>query len=201
MQNQRFKLCVMCIFSLLFCWSCTRVINTKIEKIGNLPTPLIEPLPLTAGVYYGKDFCNYKLSHAHEPISSVTIIYNAQLGKANVSLFDYILSNSFKKVIPIKHLPEGHEDFENIDVIIEPTVNDFSPWLPNYLSYEMKFYLPDGKVINWLIKGTSKKTRVLLTSNAVKKETQVEMRNIAAQFMTGFCKQKEIQKHFYKQCN
>jgi len=191
----------MCFFSLVFCWSCTRVINTKIEKTGDLPTPLIEPLPLTAGVYYGKDFRNYKFSHTDDTNPHTTFICNVQLGKANVSLFDYILSNSFKKVLPINHLPEGYEDFENIDVIIAPTV-DFS-WLPYYLflSYEIKFYLPDGKVIDWLIKGTSKEPNIVSTSDAAKKDTQAKMRNIAAQFMTGFCNQIDIQKQFYKQCN
>lgn len=74
--NQFFILCLLCIFSLLFCWSCTRVINAKIDEIGSLPIPQIEPLPLTAGVYYGNDFRTYKTSQTY---NDPDFIFNVQL--------------------------------------------------------------------------------------------------------------------------
>jgi len=140
MPKQRLTFFILCMASILFCWNCTRTINTKIEETGNLPIPLIKPLPLTVGLYYSDNFRNYTHNEKNTDV---------QLGKANVALFNYILENSFKEVIPLKSLPYGDEDFKNIDVIIEPKVHLYSPWSPDYLWYEIVFYLPNEKRIIW----------------------------------------------------
>ncbi|MFC1534801.1 hypothetical protein ACFL7M_15715 [Thermodesulfobacteriota bacterium] len=195
------RLILLFIFMFFFTsyWGCTRIINVNIDNIGNLPIPLIEPLPLIAGVYYGNDFRTYKISQTKDTDPVVTLFYNAQLGKANIALFDYILSNLFEKVIPVQYLPNGNKEIENIDIIIEPTVDYYNPLM--CLRYEIIFYLPNGKKISWMISGTVEDAPIILTSNTAKKHAQIAMRDVAAKFMTGFCNQEDIQKYFYKQCN
>jgi hypothetical protein len=184
----------MFIVPLIFCLSCTKSINANVDKLGDLPTPLIEPLPLTVGVYYANDFRNYKITRIYN-----NYVYNVQLGKANTSLFDYILSSLFKKVISVQNLPNENESIENYDIIIEPRVFYYDPYGKVYLKYEIQLYFSDGKKMSWQIFGKS--GAELLSTDNVIKNTQDTMRNIAAQFMTGFCNQKDIQKLFYKQCN
>lgn len=85
-----------------------------------MPVPLIKPLPLKVGLYYGNDFRNYKTSQTYKIVQSgVTHIGNVELGKENIFLFDYITTNLFQDVIPVPYLSNGYLDNENIDLIPE----------------------------------------------------------------------------------
>ena len=198
MLDHLFILRFISILLLLFSLGCTRTINAKIDKLGALPTPLIEPLPLIVGVYYGNDFRNYKVTQTIL-YREITFIYNVQFGKANIALFDYILSSLFETVIPVSHLPNGFDKIGNVDLIIEPRVDCYSPCFPIVLRYEMKLYFPYGEKIIWQIMGTS--VANLITANNVIKHTQLAMRDCASQFMAGFCRNEKLTDFLDNQCD
>jgi hypothetical protein len=94
-------------FFIFFIFSCsTKTFNVEINKIGTYPHPLIEPLPIKVGVYYGNDFGTFETTEKVEMKDAgstiFTYIYNTKMGKANVALFDYILSILFEKVTPVQ---------------------------------------------------------------------------------------------------
>jgi hypothetical protein len=208
---------------LIFSCSSTKTFNVEINEIGTYPHPLIEPLPIKVGVYYGNDFGKFETTQKLEFVGIdgaiiFTYIDNIKMGKANIALFDHILSTVFEKVTPVQFLSKESDHKKDIDLIVEPTVHSFtypSPTKPpvpsNYgvitihIIYEINFYLPEGeKISSWSIKGSSAVLpgiELKHETTAVVELTQMAMRRVAAKFMTDFCNQVEIKKLFYSQCN
>jgi hypothetical protein len=139
------------------------------------------------------------------------------MGKANIALFDYILSIGFEKVTPVQYLSEVSNHKKNIDLIIEPTVHSFNlisavdPIANGFdiidITYAINFYLPDGeKISSWNIKGSgaspfAPSSAEFINETRFVELTQMAMREVASKFMTDFCNQIETKKLFYKQCN
>ena len=217
------------LFALFFLLlGCTRTLNINITEIGNYSQPLIEPLPINVGVYYENDFRTYKTVQENffsDPFTSsqeavVTRISKIQLGEANVALFDFILSHLFENLTSIQHIPNESENLKNIDLIVEPTISNyiynefpvsrFSSKIDTLvrIEYTINFHSPDDLLIStWTLSGESSRKIphrgfVIFSSYTSSVElTQLAMREVAAQFFAGFCNQREIQKHFYEQCN
>ena len=206
-----------------FIFGCTPAnTNIKIAEIGTYPQPLIEPLPLNIGVHYRKEFQEFEITKepplylindsGEQKTNNSYGPWNIQLGKANIVLFDYILPHVFKKIIPIHHIPEDIAKIENIDAIIEPSIVSYRCEFVMrgltlechvQLTYAVTFYTPNSKQIGpWLINGKGFFASFSLTPETYLREaTQIAMRDVAAQFISGFCYQTDIKKLFYKQCN
>lgn len=193
-------------------FSCTKIHNIEINEIGTYPTPLIKPLPLRVGVYYGKDFSTFETTQKVKiPNADITLIDHVKMGKANTVLFDTILPMVFEKVTHVRNLSKGPDNIKDVNLIIEPKVHSYS--IPNptaydvyiHIGYDINFYLPEGEQISsWRIEGTGHALpQIELKSEvtAVTELTQMAMREVAANFMTDFCKQADIKKLFYKECS
>jgi hypothetical protein len=190
----------------------TSTINVEINEIGTYPHALFKPLPIKVGVYYRNYFGTFQARLKEDGVVIKPLyIYNIKMGKANIALFDYILSTVFEKVTPLKSLPKEFDHIKDIDLIIEPTVHNYEISttithisemsgydLRHYinLTYEINFYLPDGKKISlWRIQGSE---RLLENSTET---TQRAMRQVAAKFITDFCNQTDINELFYNECS
>jgi hypothetical protein len=196
--------------SIFLFFSCTKIHNIEINDIGTYPQALFDPLPIKVSVYYGNDFSTFETSQTiqHKEEVGATIIDNIKMGKANIALFDYILSSVFEKVTPVQYLSEGFDHIKDIDLIIEPTVHSFT--YPKFTAdgshihiiYAIKFYLPTGEEISsWRIKGSGLMPLEIKSETSRAKElTQMAMRQVAAKFITDFCNQEDIKQLFYKQC-
>ena len=77
MNELRFKIVTLFAPALLLL-GCTYTWNINITKIGDYPLPLIEPLPINVGVYYGNDFRTYKKMQLNDYSQEVTSICNMQ---------------------------------------------------------------------------------------------------------------------------
>ena len=204
---------------------CTHNLNININDIGTYSQPLIDPLPINAGVYYKNDFRTYKTTQenfltdpsVYSQDVGVTRISKIRLGEANIALFDYILSNIFENCTSVQHLPNESEKLKSLDLIVEPEISNyiyserqvyFEPAAWVMIEYTINFYLPDGVLMNtWTISGQSSKyiiwhgIEILSRHSSSVELTQLAMREVAAQFLAGFCNQPEIKKHFHEQCN
>ena len=195
-----------------FFFSCTKIHNIEINEIETYPPALIEPLPLKVCVYYGNDFDTFETTQKVEVAEAgLTFIHNIKMGKANVALFNYILSAVFEKVTPVQHLSDGSDHKQDIDLIMEPTVDSYTYPNPTadgvyiHIIYAINFYLPEGEQISsWRIKGSGHaplKVEFKTETSQVVELTQIAMRDVAAKFITDFCNQADIKKLFYSQCN
>jgi len=198
--------------TIFFFFSCTKIHNIEINDIGTYPPALIEPLPLKVGVYYGNDFGTFETTQKVEVAEAgFTFIHNIKMGKANVALFNYILSAVFEKVTPVQHLSDGSGHNQGIDLVIEPTVHSYTYPNPTadgvyiHIIYAINFYLPEGEQISsWRIKGSGHaplKVEFKTETSQVVELTQIAMRDVTAKFITDFCNQADIKKLFYSQCN
>jgi len=78
MNELRFKIVTLFAPALLLL-GCTYTWNINITEIGDYPLPLIEPLPINVGVYYGNnDFRTYKKMQLNVYSQEVTSICNMQ---------------------------------------------------------------------------------------------------------------------------
>ena len=204
---------------------CTHTLNININEIGSYSQPLIEPLPINAGVYYGNDFRTYKTVQenfltdpsAYSQNIGITRISKITLWQANIALFDYILSHFFEDLTSVQHFPTESENLKGIDLIVEPTISNyiyserqvyFEPAARVIIEYTINFYSPDGMLMStWTISGQSSRNfiwhgiEILTRHTSSVALTQIAMREVAAQFIAGFCNQHEIQKHFDEQCS
>jgi len=206
------------LFSLFaFCFlllGCSK--NITISEVEHYPKPLLKPLPLKIGVYYNDDFRNYEsmfnpLSEFPESESR----WNIRLGKANIALFDYILPHVFEEVTPVQHLSEANEDMGNFDIILEPSITSYScnlDFITDFskvkcqvdITYAITFYSPNSMQLGtWSInaEGFAASSGIGPLGALAEDATQIAMRDLAAQFMTGICKDMATKELFGKYCN
>jgi hypothetical protein len=195
------------LFSLFaFCFlllGCIR--NVTISEVEHYPKPLLKPLPLKIGVYYNDDFRKYERMEYLSPESG----FNLRLGKANIALFDYILPHVFEEVTPVQHLSKANED---IDIILEPSITSYScnfihGWETKCqvdITYAITFYSPNSmRLGTWSINTEGFASTIISSTlpGLAKDATQIAMRDLAAQFMTGICKDMTTNQLFDKHCN
>ena len=201
-----------CLFLFFNCATWTTRKNIEINEIGTYSQPLIEPLPLKIGVYYGNDFSTFETTKKIGPDQfGGIIIANIKMGKANIALFDYILPHVFREITLVQHFSENPEDMKNIDLIIKPAIHKYSYNISSspiecsiHITYEISFYSPDGELIKpWLIEGSGSNvasSSKMSNSDFIELLTQTAMRQVAAKFMTDFCNQEDIKNLFYSHC-
>ena len=129
------------------------------------------------------------------------------MGKSNVALFDYILPHVFEEVTPVQHLSEANED---IDIILEPSITSYScnfdhvsdAWEVKCqvdITYVITFYsLNSMQLGTWSINAEGFASGGWAPNIDA---TQSAMRDLAAQFMTGICKDMATMELFDKHCN
>ncbi len=206
------------IFSLFNCLAFTislfgcgtiRTHNINVAEITLPPQPLVEPLPFNVGVHYSEDFRTFDtIQQIRIADFGITSVYKITLGKANIALFDYILPHAFEQVTPVQHSCEDSKHTKNIDLIIEPTVADYSLLVfPSMfavrIKYAITFCTPDGEGLKPQFIEGYKSVSTGMGNKPVAtifvELTEMAMREVAAEFMTGVCKQEEIKQLFCKQ--
>ncbi len=204
MKTNLFKIIVLVIFGVSLA-GCAGG-DVKISETGFLPKPIIEPLPLKIGVFYNDKFQHFSITKELTPYPT----YNIQFGKANIMLFDFILSNAFKEVTVVHDLRKETRRIQNLDAILEIGVHDYdcsnglAPGFHVMITYIVEFHSKDNSPPNsWFINGNGYvRVRDFTTvSTWIKDATQVAMRDAAAQFLTDLCNQDEVKKLAPHHCN
>jgi len=165
--------------------------SSTVEVTGDIPRPLIEPLPLTVEMVYTDEFSRYTYEEKERGRGLRSIAF----GQAQMDLFDaifgYTLQNSASPDQPS-------------DLRITPTLLDFQYTAPRetklnlyeiWLKYRIKIEDKDSREIaDWEVKGYGKTPTAMLSSasNAFDSATNVALRDVGAQIAIGFRTQPEI---------
>ena len=112
MKTNLFKIIVFVIFGVSLAGCAGGDVN--ISETGFLPKPIIEPLPLKIGVFYTDEFQHFGITR-----ETLGPTYKIQFGRANLKLFDFILSNAFKEVTVVNDLRKETRRIQNLDAIFE----------------------------------------------------------------------------------
>lgn len=173
-------LIIACLLAPLF--GCTYTF--KIEN--TVPTPLIEPLPINASIYYPSSILDYEYREEH-PDSTV---YVNQIGPAQQTLFDQLFGSLFTSVERISDLNIETLDKKSTDVIITLTVDDYALSKPRdnglgfyeaTIRYGLSLYTSHGELIAaWSVNGYGRdRRRRFLPFEAAAEATGEAMRDAA----------------------
>ena len=113
------RLC--CLLLSLTLWGCTYTASVDPQE---LPTPLVERIPASIGVYYPPELVN------HEKVVPLfsdgqNVAFN--LGPPSISVFDQAFSYSFTDVRRVSSRPPFSTDVSDLDAVIEVNIDRFTP--------------------------------------------------------------------------
>ena len=149
-HSRSFVLVIVALCILTFGSGC--VSHTEIALQPNLPKPLIQSLPIRAGIYYAPELDQFVFEEKIQGIGS----YKIELLNTQSNMFKTAFDALFDDVVQIQSFdsqPPG------LDVLIVPRLMEFQISLPQqsrsqhyevWLRYSVELYTPKGQQIhNW----------------------------------------------------
>jgi hypothetical protein len=173
--------------------------NQSLIIPDRVPEPLVQALPLRAGLYYTPAFSAFRHTQHEEGQTA----WDIELGPANVGLFNRLSKRMFRDTAQVRELPAAGTRAE-FDVIIEPAIDAFEFSLPNssaadqyavWIRYTLKVYGPDGKLITaWKLSGYGEAgENTLKPARSMEQATILAMRDAAAAISLEFARQPGIE--------
>ena len=168
--------------------------GVQVAAESDVPTPLIDPLPLTVGIHYSDAFSNY--AHAEERWG---VDWKAELGPYHVRMAERLFAATFRETIPVKDLTALPANPPYV-AIIEPRIEQYSFITPkdtgaDYYAVTIKYRLdvlaPNGSPADSLtFTGYgSFKSGGLTSTEPMVRATKAAMRDAAAKFLVQFPEQ------------
>ncbi len=168
--------------------------DVEVAAESEVPTPLVDPLPVTVGIHYSEDFSKY--SHSEERWG---VDWKADLGPYHVRMAERLFQAAFRETIPVTDLKAIPANPPYV-AIIEPRIEQYSFITPkdtgaNYYAVTIKYRLnvlaPSGETADSLTftgYGSFKSGGVSTTAPMVN-ATKAAMRDAAAKFLVQFPEQ------------
>jgi len=182
------KMRVLMLAALAFFGGCASSVVVK----PDIPNPLVQKLPLKAGLVYTDTFKDY-----------VYLENEKKRGSLKSLDFTYAQTTMFEQVFgALTNLVE--EDDPTRNLTIEPQILDFQYSAPSetklkqyeiWIKYRLKLRdANDASIADWTIKGYGKTPTGLLTSasSAFNAATNVALRDVGAQLSTRFSRQRVV---------
>lgn len=104
---------------------------TKLETKAQLPPPLLEQLPVRVGIYYSKEFREYK--HLE---TRANIDYEVNLGPAHVTNLDWLLKAMFRDLVPVDDPTRVSGVTPPLAFVLEPRFEEYSFLTPKDVAGE-----------------------------------------------------------------
>ena len=186
---------------LLICSMAASGCNTTVPPMDTeFPTPLIEHLPLSVGIYYDDELRNFTYNETVSDGTSWTI----ELGENNTRLFNRLFTAMFSSVVQIDEIENGPGD---VHAIIHPVLEEYAFLTPNELGsrfyavsirYRVFLYDKNGaELANWPINAYGQSRAGVLNAGRLKtgplqEATNLAMRDAAAGAIISLPSQPEI---------
>jgi hypothetical protein len=170
---------------------------------GTFPPPLLAPLPLTLGVWFGDDFARYEFFDAAESKQDSSWVINT--GEAQVQIWDTLLAGMFGKVAHLKDRPGPGQANPDIDGVLIPHVEELQYAIPAqtnikvyeiWMRYRFELVATDGTPIaEWTMASYGKTPTASLQSDqdAVNLAAVMALRDAGANFATHFTRVPVVQ--------
>ena len=170
---------------------------------GNFPDPLMEPLPLTMGVWYGEDFDQHEFfDEAKSREESGWIV---KTGQAQVQMWDKLLAGMFTDVLHMKGKPGAGQMNQLVDAVLIPHVAELQYAIPAHtnvkvyeiwMRYRFEMVTPSGKPIaEWTMTSYGKTPTAFMQSDegAVNLAAVMALRDAGANFASNFTRVPAVQ--------
>lgn len=170
---------------------------------GNFPPPLMEPLPLTLGVWYGEDFANHEFFD--EAKSRQESGWVVKTGQAQVQMWDTLLTGMFREVVHMKGEPGPGQLNQLVDAVLIPHVDELQYAIPAHtnvkvyeiwMRYRFELVTVGGEPIaEWTMSSYGKTPTAFLRSDqaAVNLAAVMALRDAGANFATNFTRVPAVQ--------
>ena len=175
----------------------------KVVVEGTFPPPLMEPLPLTLGVWYGDDFANHEFFDEAKSRSESSWV--VQTGQAQVQMWDVLLTGMFTEMVPMKGEPGPGQMNQLVDAVLIPHVDELQYAIPAHtnvkvyeiwMRYRFQLVTSGGEPIaEWTMSSYGKTPTAFLRSDqdAVNLAAVMALRDAGANFATNFTRVPAVQ--------
>ncbi len=173
---------------LLILTACEQSMTLRVES--EIPTPVIERMPVKIGVFYQDELRNY----VSEENSDERPKWKIDSGSSHVYLFEQILSSMFQEVTEVA----GTTAAATVDAVLAPSVAEMQFALPAetktdfyeaWVKYDMELYNQDGsRIANWSVTGYGKSSTEFMKSRdkGLNAAVNQALRDAGAKFALGF---------------
>jgi hypothetical protein len=169
---------------------------TRVVVEGDFPAPLIEPLPITLGIWMGEDFSQHEFFEQAKSKKESSWIVNT--GDAQVKMWNTLWAGMFRDVVYMKGEPGPGQMNQVVDGVLIPHVEELQYTIPAqtnvkvyeiWMRYRFELVTSSGEPIGeWTMIGYGKTPTALLQSNqqAVNLAAVMALRDAGANFATSF---------------
>lgn len=175
---------------------------TKVKVEGNFPDPLMEPVPLTMGVWYPEEFANHEFFDEAKTRAESGWIVNT--GDAQVAMWDKLLAGMFTEMVHMKGAPAASQMNPVVNAVLIPHVDELQYAIPQHtnikvyeiwMRYRFELVTTSGDPIaEWTMAAYGKTPTAFLRSDeaAVNLAAVMALRDAGANFATSFTRVPEV---------
>jgi len=175
---------------------------TRVVVDGNFPPPLIEPLPLTMGLWFDPAFSTHEFFDQSKSKNESSWV--VQTGAAQVKMWDTLLVGIFDNVVHMKGRPGPDQMNQVVDGVLIPHVEELQYAIPAHtnikvyeiwMRYRFELVTTGGKPIaEWTMTSYGKTPTAFLQSDkeAVNLAAVMALRDAGANFATSFSRVPQV---------
>jgi hypothetical protein len=198
-RSRVFALIPACFAAALLCLL-TACGPERVVVQGEFPPPLIEPLPITLGVWMDSDFTQHEIFDEAKSRNESSWVVNT--GEAQVQMWNTLLAGMFSKVVRLDSAPGATN--AQVDAVLIPHVEELQYAIPSHtqvkvyeiwMRYRFELVTAQGAPIaEWHMSSYGKTPTAFLQSDqeAVNLAAVMALRDAGAHFATTFTKQPAV---------
>ncbi|MFV0278207.1 MAG: hypothetical protein ACK5HY_13625, partial [Parahaliea sp.] len=108
---------------------------TEVAVRGQFPPPLLQPLPLTVGVWYDESFRQHEFfDEAKGRAESGWIV---KTGDAQLQMWDTLLPGMFQHLVHMDAKPEPGQMNQAVDAVLIPHVDELQYTIPSHTNIKV----------------------------------------------------------------
>jgi hypothetical protein len=178
----------------------------KVVVQGSFPTPVLQKLPYTVGVYYTPEFRGHEFYEAAS--SREETDWTVSTGTAQVEMYNTLLPGMFEHVVMLNELPRRDRveavTEQQVDIVLVPHVAELQYSIPSHtkinvfeiwMRYRYELYDSEGELLaDWTMTSYGKTPTAFLQSAeaAVNLAAVVALRDAGANFAMNFTSVPEV---------
>jgi hypothetical protein len=175
----------------------------RVDVEGSFPAPLMEPLPLTIGIWYPEAFANHEFFD--EAKSREESSWIVKTGQAQVQMWDILFDGMFYELVHMKGKPGPGQMNQVVDAVLIPHVEELQYAIPAHtnvkvyeiwMRYRFEMVTSGGQPIaEWTMTSYGKTPTAFMQSDegAVNLAAVMALRDAGANFATNFTRVPAVQ--------
>lgn len=169
---------------------------SRVQVQGEFPTPLVQPLPITLGVWLPRDFREHEFVDEGKTRGDGGWV--VRTGEAQTQMWTTLLNGMFSSTVWLEEEPDAAQPVSGVDGILVPSIQELQYAIPTHtnvkvyevwLRYHFRLASPAGATIaEWSMSSYGKTPTQFLQSDerAVNLAAVMALRDAGANFSTNF---------------